>query len=135
MLFRGLAVGAFERVGDGQVIGLKPRERQRRQDSLAHQVVREPVCVLARGDQEVAPDRFVERIAQLMARKLAEGFEQRDVEVSSDDAGRYEHSLGGLAEPLDAPADQAAHALRQLQVLLRVARLSMAAPAEHALRL
>ena len=70
-----------------------------------------------------------------MARKLAERFQQRDVEVSADDAGRHEHSLGWLAEPLDAPADQAAHALRQLQVLLRVAGLSMGAAAEHALRL
>ena len=67
-----------------------------------------------------------------MTRELSEFFEQSDVEIAPDDGRRDEHSLRGLAESLEAAADQAAHALRELQVLFREAGLCPARSAEHA---
>src|SRR5207245_7925844 len=77
----------------------------------------------------------VQGVPELVARELAERLEQRDVEVAPDDARGYEHALGRLAEALDAPADQAAHALGKLEVLFGEARLATCRAAEHALRL
>src|SRR5438309_10456863 len=77
---------------------------------------------------------FVQRIAQLVTRELTEGLQQRDVEISPDHRGRDEHPLRRLAQALDAATDEAAHALRQLEVFFGVARLRMSA-LQHAFRL
>ena len=52
-----------------------------------------------------------------------------------DDTGRDEHPLRGLAQALDSPADESAHALRELEVLLGVARLRPRRAAQHGLGL
>src|SRR5207245_10050336 len=90
---------------------------QRVEDALAHEAVREPVRVLARGDEKAPARCFVERVAELVPAKLAEGLEKRDVEVPADDSRRDEHALRRLAQALDAAADQARRALGQLGVL------------------
>src|SRR5207245_8960394 len=96
---------------------------QRVEDALAHEAVREPLRGLARGYEKASARCFVERVAELVPAKLAEGLEKRDVEVPADDSRRDEHALRRLAQALDAAADQAAHALRQLEVFLCVARV------------
>ena len=70
-----------------------------------------------------------------MARELAERLEQRDVEIASDHPGRHEHALRRLAQSLDAPSDEPAHALRKLEVFFREAGLLACSAFEHALRL
>ena len=78
--------------------------------------------------------RFVQSFSQLVTGELTERLEQCDVEISPDHRDRDEHSLRRLAQPLDPPADEAAHALRKLEVFFRVARLRTRT-SEHALRL
>ena len=118
-----LAVNTLQRVPDGQVVGLQPRQGHSCQHALADQVVREPVALVSRPGQKPCLGGLLERLAQLAARQLAEGLEQRDIEVAPDHRCRCEHPVRGLAEALEAPADEPAHALRKLQVLLRVTRL------------
>jgi len=62
------------------------------------------VAVRAGAGQEVASGRLIEGVAELMARELAERLEQRDVEVATDDGGRDQHPLSGLAQSLEPAA-------------------------------
>src|SRR4029077_20212079 len=91
------AVATLEGAGDREMVCLQARQRQHREHSLAYEVVAEPESILAGGGQEVTACSFVDRVAELMARQLAEGFEQPDVEVSADDRGGNQHPLGGRA--------------------------------------
>src|SRR4029077_10785305 len=76
---------------------------------------------------------LVEGFTKLMPRQLAEGLEQRDVKVASDDRRSDEHSLRRLAQAFQAAADETAHALGQLEVLLGEAGQRAPAATEHAL--
>ena len=131
-----LAVNALEGVGDCEVVGLQPRQRHCRQHALADEVVREAIALGAGPGQQPGLGRLFKRLTHLAARQLAEGLEQRDVEVAPDHRGSGEHAVRRLAEPLEAAADEAAHALRELEIFLRVARVrSRAHATEEALGL
>ncbi len=118
-----------------QVVGLQTRQGQGGEHPLAHEVVAESESIRPRGPQEMAPGGFVDRIAQLVTRQLSEGLEQRDVEIATYDRRRDQHPLRRLAEPLEPPPDDAAHAVGQLQVLFGKARLHAPTAAEHRFRL
>ena len=130
-----LAVNALEGVGDGEVIGLQPGQRQGRQNPLADDVMRESIGLPRGRDEEMSASRLLEGVSQLVSRQLAEGLEQRHVEVTADDRRRDQHALGRLAQAVDPAADQAPHALRELEVFLGVAGVGAAGAAEHALGL
>ncbi len=66
-LVRALAVATLQRIRDGKVVRLQARQRQRREHSLADEVVAESESIGPRGPQEMASGRFVDRIAQLVA--------------------------------------------------------------------
>ena len=134
-LGRALAVDAFERVCHSQVIGLQSWQRKHRQHSLPHEVVSEAVLVRSRGDKKAAARGLLERISKLMPRKLAECLEQRNVEIAPHHGRRDEHPLRRLAQSLEPAADEAAHALGELEVLFREARLHACRAAEHGFRL
>jgi hypothetical protein len=112
-----VAAQLFQRLGDAAVQTGAARRAQRVVQRVVDQVVRERerACLLGALEHQRRLDRPVQHVDEPVLVRVHDAHEQLEVEVAADDGGARQHVPAVLAEALDPPVDDLAHALRQAQ--------------------
>jgi hypothetical protein len=108
----------LDRLADAAVQARPPRRRELGFERRAQQRVGEGVAPRSAGqlDDERGAHGRVEDVQQLVFAGVDDALEQVEVEVATDQRGDAEHPPGGLGQAGDAPADDVAHAPRDVEV-------------------